>query len=405
MDSFKDFVRGEIEVRVESLEIEKFINIATKNKIRMWNMKKESFTTITFRMFQDQYKSLKRIVRKTGSKTKVTRKSGLRFILNKVMKRKFFVLGIGVFIGLIIVFSSLILRIEISGNKKVDNKKIMQCLETQGVTYGKFKFGLKLREVEDKVLKDINELSIVNIKIIGTKAMVNVVERNMPPEIDNIETPSDIVAVKDGVVSKITALKGQEVVRIGDYVKKGDQLVSGIVKDELEAPINIVESKGEVLAKTWYEVKETIAFDYKEEKFTGNQKDINYYNIFNKAITFNGKIKFQKYDKIKETRNCEIFGIELPIEKTTESYREKVTIKRKLTKDEALKILNKKIENKSKNVIPKEGVIVERQETKDITSKGITLKITYIIEENIGENKEIKPQNIEENKEKEYNNQ
>ena len=48
MGKFKDFVRGEITLKVESLEIEKFINIATKNKIRMWNLKRENFTTITF---------------------------------------------------------------------------------------------------------------------------------------------------------------------------------------------------------------------------------------------------------------------------------------------------------------------------------------------------------------------
>lgn len=401
MDNFKDFVRGEIKVKVESLEIERFINIATKNKIRMWDINKESFTTITFTMFQDQYKYLKRIVRKTSSKIKVTKKNGIRFLIDKVFKRKFFLFGIIIFLLLMFVFSSLILRIEIIGNKKIDNVKIMKQLEKQGITYGKLKFGMRLREAEDNILKEFDEVSIITIKIIGTKAIVNVVERNMPPNIEGVETPSDIVAIKEGVVSKITALKGQDVIRVGDYVKKGDMLISGIVKDSLEVPITVVHSKGEVLAKTWYQAEDRVDFNYKEEKFTGEEKIRNSYSIFNKTISLNGKIKFKKYDRIKEEQNVEVLGFKLPIKKTVENYREKVVVQRKLTEAEALTILRKKVDGKSKGLIPKEGIIVEKQESKEVTSTGINLKVTYIVEENIGENKEISPQDIQQEEKEE----
>lgn len=396
MGKFKDFVRGEIRVKVESLEIEKFINMTVKGKIRMWDVSREDFTTITFTMFQDQYKYLKRVVKKTGSRTKVMKKNGMTFIINKMNRRKFFIFGIALFVVLIFVFSSLIIRIEIVGNTKVDNKRIMSSLEKHGITYGKFKYGMKLRDIEANILEDLKEVSVVTIKFIGTKAMINIVERTMPPEMNLIETPKDIISVKEGVISKISALKGQGVVEIGDYVKKGDVLISGVVKDKEGFPLRVAESTGEVLAKTWYEVEETVDFNYKEEKFTGTEKTHTYFDIFNKTLSLKNKIKFDKYDKIKDVKNYEVFGTKLPIQKITDNYKEKIIVERKINEEEALKILVEKIDNKAKGIIPKEGVIIEKREDKEVTTSGVKLKIVYIVEENIGEEKEISPSAIEE---------
>ncbi|KMT21652.1 sporulation protein YqfD [Clostridium cylindrosporum] len=401
MGNFKDFIRGEIKVKVESLEIERFINMATKGKIRMWNVCREDFTTISFTMFQDQYKLLKRIVRKTGSRTKVTKKNGMNFILNKINRRKFFIIGVNLFLILIFVFSSMILRIEIQGNKKVDNKVIIESLEKHGINYGKLKFGIKLRDIEAKVLKDLKEVSVVTIKFIGTKAIVNVVERTMPPEMDLIETPRDIISTKEGVISKITALKGQSVVTIGDYVKKGDTLISGIVRDAEGVPIRVAESTGEVIAKTWYEIEENVDLNHKEEKFTGRETKRTYFNLFNKTLAFKYKNKYPQYNKIQDTKNYEIMGYRLPIEKVSEIYKEKIITERKISEDEAIKILIEKIDSKAKKVIPKEGLIVDKQESKEISENGIKLKIIFIVEEKIGEGKDISPGVIKEEQEKE----
>ncbi|MEG0371831.1 MAG: sporulation protein YqfD, partial [Clostridium sp.] len=326
MGKLKHFVRGEIRLQVESLELEKFINLSTKAKIRMWNVERENFTTISFSMFQDQYKNLKKIVKKTDSRTKVRKKNGMNFIIDKIIKRKFFIIGLIVFVILIFLFSSMILRIEIEGNKNVDNKRIISSLKTHGVTYGKLKYGYKLRAVENRVLEDLKEVSVVTIKFVGTKVLVNIVERTMPPEMDTIDIPRDIIAIKEGVISGITALKGQSEVRIGDYIKKGDILIAGVVKDAEGIPIRVTEASGEVIAKTWYEVEDEIDFNYKEEKLTGRQSVHKYFNAFNRTFKLNNKIEYEKYDKIKEINQYKVLGYKANIEKITETYKEKIVI-------------------------------------------------------------------------------
>ncbi|MEF9951685.1 MAG: sporulation protein YqfD [Clostridium sp.] len=389
MSKVRNFIKGEIRLKVESLEIEKFLNLSTKAKIRMWDIDREDFTTISFSMYQEDYRHLKRIVRKTGSRTKVKRKSGLNFIYGKVNRRKFFAIGAGLFLLLIFIFSSMILRIEISGNKNVDNKKIINCLEKEGITYGKLKYGYDLREIETSILADIKEVSVVTIKFIGTKVKVNITERTMPPEIDKVDVPRDIVAKKEGVVSSITALKGARVVTIGDYVKKGDILIAGVVKDDEGIPLKVTEANGKVFGKTWIEVEEKIDFDYKYEKLTGREYTRTYFSVYKKTLALKHENKFQKYDKIVIEKNINIFGFNTPMKKIQEVYREKKIESKIINEEQGMNILKEKIDKKAKGLIDKEAKIIDKIESKTLTEKGLTFKIIYIVEESIGEIKDI----------------
>ncbi|MEG1415402.1 MAG: sporulation protein YqfD [Clostridium sp.] len=389
MGKVKKFVKGEIRLKVESLEIEKFLNLSTKAKVRMWDIEREDFTTISFSMYQEDFKHLKRIVRKTGSRTKVRRKNGMNFIYSKINRRKFFAIGSLVFLLLIFIFSSLILRIEITGNKNVENKRIINCLEKSGITYGKLKYGYDLRQIETSILEDIKEVSVVTIKFIGTKVKIDVIERTMPPTIDSVDIPRDIIAKKEGVISGITALKGARVVTIGDYVKKGDILIAGVVKDDEGIPLKVTEATGKVTAKTWVEIEESIDFDYRYDKYTGREYTRTYYSAFNKILALKHENKFQKYDKIVNEKDISIFGYKMPIKKFEEVYKEKKVESKIINETQGLNILKNKIEDKSKNLISKDSKIVDKIESKTLTDKGVTLKIIYITEESIGEVKDI----------------
>ncbi|MEG0691013.1 MAG: sporulation protein YqfD, partial [Clostridium sp.] len=278
---------------------------------------------------------------------------------------------------------------EITGNKNVENKRIINCLEKSGITYGKIKYGYDLRQIETSILEDIKEVSVVTIKFIGTKVKIDVIERTMPPTIDSVDIPRDIIAKKEGVISSITALKGARVVTIGDYVKKGDILIAGVVKDDEGIPLKVTEATGKVTAKTWVEIEESIDFDYKYDKYTGREYTRTYYSAFNKTLALKHENKFQKYDKIVNEKDISIFGYKVPIKKFEEVYKEKKVESKIINEMQGINILKDKIEDKSKNLISKDSKIVDKIESKTLTDKGVTLKIIYITEESIGEVKDI----------------
>jgi len=114
---------------------------------------------------------------------------------------------------------------------------------------GKLKNRVNLREVENSVLKQMNGISVINIKFIGTRARVEIVERTMPPDILPLDKPTNIVASKDGIITKVLSYKGQPLVQVDDYVKKGQILISGVITDKTNVPSKIVHAMGIVSAK------------------------------------------------------------------------------------------------------------------------------------------------------------
>lgn len=62
--SSREFFSGYIVVKVEGLNPEKFINMAVKYGVILWDVKRVNFTTIVFKMKYNQYSMLREIVQK-----------------------------------------------------------------------------------------------------------------------------------------------------------------------------------------------------------------------------------------------------------------------------------------------------------------------------------------------------
>jgi similar to stage IV sporulation protein len=117
----------------------------------------------------------------------------------------------------------------------------------------------------------------LGISVQGVVAEVKVIKRKNAPVPIGV---CDIVASRDGVISKMIVVRGMPVVKEGDTVAKGDLLISGVEwLSDLEAGDLIkheVPASGIVEAKVWYDleaeepkiiwhpdVKEALFCDYK----------------------------------------------------------------------------------------------------------------------------------------------
>lgn len=385
-----DFFNGYIVIRVEGLNPERFINMASRNGISFWDIIKIDYTTIQLKMKHSQYKKLKKISKLTGTRLHIKRKKGLNFIFYRVSKRKFFVLGIFIFIGIILYLSSLVWTIEIEGNKKIPSSEIYQVLKKSGLEEWKPKYKINVREIEANALKDMEKVSIINIKMVGTKAKVNIVEREMPPPMDYDGEPANIIALKDGIILNIQAYKGKALVNIGDFVRKDQILISGIVTDSMNAPTGIVRAKGKIIAKTWYEAIEEIPLNYVYEERTGKVKRVEYIEFLGKVVYLKkDTLNFEKYDKIEEKNTLKLAGIKTPLLKTTEYYYEKVEKSILLDYDKALEMALKSTETSILGKIPKEAVIIDKIVQKQMGNNIVKVKLLYITEEQVGVISEI----------------
>lgn len=388
---FKDFINGFIVVRVEGLNPEKFINICSRNGINLWDINKISYTVIEFKMKYTEYKYLKDIIKRTSSRTKIIKKKGFNFLYGKMRKRKFFIIGIAAFLIILFYLSNILWFIDINGCKKISKELVYNTLKSSGLNEGKFKSKINLRDIETDVLKQIKEISLINIKFIGTRARVEIVERTMPPEIIPLEKPTNIIANRDGIVMKVLSYKGQPMVQEGDYVKKGQILISGIITDSTNVPSKIVHAMGIVSAKTWYESKQEISYDYTFEIQTGRLKKKVYYNIMGKKVCIkNDTIDFLNYDILEEKKFLKVIDYETPIEILTEYYYEKEYQTIRLTPEEAVEMAIKKAEEAINKLLPEDPQILERKIEKEILENKAVVRVLFINSESIGILEEIK---------------
>uniref|UniRef100_UPI003158BB7C sporulation protein YqfD n=1 Tax=Caloramator sp. Dgby_cultured_2 TaxID=3029174 RepID=UPI003158BB7C len=291
-----------------------------------------------------------------------------------------------------IYFSNIIWNIEIVGNKVVNDQLILKSLNKAGLKVGTYKKNINLRDIENRLLKDIKELSMVTISLDGTKAKVEIVERTMPPTILDLEKPMNIVAAKDGILTKVIALKGQKLVKEGDFVKKGQILISGVIKDHQNLPIDVTRALGEVYAKTWYESIKEVPLKYRYFERTGKCEKFIYFVLPNNKIIklWSNINKFQFYDKIIEKEQVKLLGFNSPVTKVTEYYYEKIEKIKNLSYNEAIDVATNLADEELIKIMPKDIKILERKYDKILMKDKVRIRKLILTEEKISKEEEIK---------------
>ena len=250
---------------------------------------------------------------------------------------------IGVLFGLLFLFSVLIFssnivwKINIHGNSIATREEILNELENAGFSLGTFIPGIDYDGLHNSVLLNSDCLSWITVNVTGNVADVYVREKSKKK--DKV-TPaySNVIAAYDGYIEKIIVENGKKEVSVGQVVKKGDILISGVIDSQSEG-VRYEQAKGEVFAYVSKQIKVEIPYISEEKAYTGNKYVYKNYKIYNFPIKFSTKYGNQAlfYDKIEQREYASIFGIEgLPFEVITTTLYEYEFKKVELTKEEAV---------------------------------------------------------------------
>lgn len=392
--SLWNYFRGYVIIKIEGLGLEKFINICISEQIYLWDINRINYTTLEAKVGIKGFKSIRKIIRRTGCKVYISKKNGYPFWFNRVKKRKMLLLGAFFSLSFLIIILSFVYRIEVEGNHVVSNEDIVNTLQESGLRIGSNRYRIDLREIENNVLLEINELSWVGIEINGITAKIKVVEKTFPPEKIDKDKPTNVVARANGVVHKVIARNGDAIVKEGDIVEPGDILITGIVqRQNLEAPM-YVHAYGEVFAKTYYEITKSInLIEIRKEK-TENKITRRTIKLGEMVIAISrGNIPFDNYileRDIKRLLNWR--KISFPVEIITEEYYEAKEYEYKLDMNEAKNKLHELAVEELLGEIPEEIEIVNS--IVSFSQKGDVLYLDLIIEtiEDIGKQSIINEQ-------------
>ena len=366
------------------------MNICISKKILLWNIKREKSTYLYANVGIKNFKRLKEIARTTKCKISIQEKKGLPFILNKHKKRKvFLILLIASFITLF-TLSNFIWNIEITGIENISKQEIEEILQQNGLTIGTLKNKIDTQKIINTIRLNRDDIAWTGIDLIGTNAIIKIVEADLKPEIIDENDYCNIVSNKDAMIIKITAQNGTPLVKENDIVKKGSILIAGYIEGKYTGT-RYVHSEGEVLAKVWYSKNKKIDLKQNEYKQTGNIESKYSIRIKNFVINLYKTLpNFQNYDTIVEEKKLKIFSnFYLPIEIVKNTYWEKELQEIKYTKEEAQEKLIAEIETELNEEIKDQQKIINKQINKYENENSIEIEVIYEVLEKIGVDEKI----------------
>ena len=355
---------------------ERALTSCAQNGITLWGNelkdgKIECFVSVR------EFKYLRTLLRRKGVRVHIIQKYGLPFITNRYKKRVGILIGAISFFLILQFMSGFIWIIDVNGNEKIKEKAVLDACRTIGITEGIKKNSIYPKLEREKLILQLDGVAWASINIEGCRLTVNITEtKEKDKETDEY---TNLLATADGIIEKIDIVSGTSVVSVGQAVKKGDLLVSGIV--ETTTGTRFVKSKGTVLARSQKEI--TLKKDFKQKNLVpfGKVKTKRVIELFGVRIPLYLGGEKGIYITQKSTKNLKLFSAHLPIKihKNTFTFQKEISITYK--KDKVIEMLENELKEKEDiRVLSKEFIETE---------SGIELKAVVEKKENIAESHKL----------------
>jgi similar to stage IV sporulation protein len=295
------------------LSIESFLNHALAKSMMIWDIRVNKDETAELKVTLSDFFRMRPLLRRTGCLVQITERKGFPFMLDKLGKRKIFLGGIVAFAISLYLLTSLVWQINVTGNVKISTSQILDAANKQGIYRLQWKMKLAdPNELSRQLRVALPDASWIGVEIKGTQVNIQVVEARKPDSKPS-NSPRNLIASKNALVTEILAQKGKPVVKSNTYVRKGDLLISGIIGDASHSQIVVAE--GKVKGLVWY----TSTIETPLKKFykvlSGETKSRGYLVLGTRAIqlTGYGKIPFEQYETNQIRKSLQWRDFILPI--------------------------------------------------------------------------------------------
>ena len=226
-----------------------------------------------------------------------------------VMKRRGLVLAAFITLALRILLGGIVWDVRIEGNERLDDTTVREHLAANGFGIGDVWRLVDKNEVETAILAECADISWIAINRRGVVAYVRIMEtENVGKENEEVPEFSNIIADRDAVIQEITVERGVAAVKVGDVVRRGDVLISGVV--ETEDGTVFCRAMGHVIGQAVTTVSAEIPRNGTERRKIGDSLREIRLNLFKIPINIfkNYRICLNEYDIIENDKEYALFG-------------------------------------------------------------------------------------------------
>lgn len=389
-NQWTNYLTGSVKVKIKGRGIERLINECLRKDIVIWQVNKLGQDGVTFYILLKDIKKIRPIVRASECKLYFIGRKGLPFLIKKSLLNSGFLLGAIMFFVIIGLLSNMVWGIEIDGAKPETEYLLKKELQKMGVQRGRLQFMVEdVETIQRNLTNNIQALTWVGVELRGTTYHFQVVEKNEPEEPEFI-SPRHLVAKKKAVITRMFVEEGQPLVKVNDYVEKGQTLVSGIIGKENRT--SIVPAKGDVYGEIWYKSSVSIPLKTTFNVYSGKYKNKHYVSIGSLSIPVWGfqKPEFGNYEKEADVRSVKFLKWTLPISYQKCTLREKESVTRKYSVAEAAEVAKKMARTELQGKLDEDAEIQgEKVLHQSVENGKVKLSLHYQVIENI-----ISPQPI-----------
>ena len=329
MKKFLGWLTGTLTARITGAEPENFLNICARTGFPLGRMAWVEPFVLEVQVPARWRGDLHAVAEQAQCRVEGEVFRGLPFFLQRFRGRYALLAGLVLTLAFCLVGSRFILTVDVTGNETITDREIISQLRLCGVSQGTWGPGVNIREVENRMMLAMNELTYFSLNLFGTRAEVIVREAQPGPTLRDEKTPADVVAGAEGIITHIEPWNGDARFQVGDTVGKGDVLISGEMRMDLhpmvwegDAGTRLVHAEGKVLARTWRTLTASLDLNAPGKTYTGEVSHRYALSVWGRRMNFyqNSGIPYDRCDIITRLESwTPLEGRMLPIlwEKTT----------------------------------------------------------------------------------------
>lgn len=354
------FSAHQIKIEIEGFRIDRLLDKAMKKGLDVRNVRFVLPIKAECWITPDDLQELKKLAKALYKITEAEHR-GLEYRLQKIIKTPVKIVGTLLVLALIISQSFFVKTIEVSGYKAIPETLLRQCLGERGVTEGAYRPGIDWKAAESHIYETFPQITWLKLSYDGRKVFLNIAEAEDPVVTEEWGRQSggeytNIIAGSSGYIDTVSVYRGLALVEEGQYVKKGQVLVSGYVPleptvyDEDWPKSYYVKCSGEIWAKVPYRL------NFNQERYVENTNN---------------------RDHAEDT------------EKSDNTEKEVVASKREKTENEIKAKLNQQIRQWAKENLPEDAEILNKDLNFSYKENIIEAGVTLEVRQQIGKEQEI----------------
>ncbi len=342
------YLFGYVRLLLSGENPERFINYCLLHGISIWNIKRRN-SGLYLCLSVSDYKKIIHIKKdlKANIKFKLKGKFGLPFLWAKLIKRPAILLGIALILVMNFTLSNFIWNIDVNGLDGANKQEIIAVCNELGVRAGTLKSSIDQHNLPQQIALKTPNVAWISVNIEGTKVTINLTnDSGYVPE--EKPEPSNLVAACDGVVKSAEIIGGKRQFNLGQAVRKGDILVSGILENETLT--KYVKSSGTIIAETHrtFSVKVSKKHTVYKQNFKPVRKRVIMFFWAEMPMYLSGIKDYES--SYLQTKNLKLFGQELPIGVTERVFFTAVKNELTLSKEECENIAVLNVSNTIRNL-------------------------------------------------------